>query len=231
MAKPRIGITPSCKNGNPHEQTLSPRYLAAVEQSGGEAVVLDMFTTAREMPALIKGLDGLIFSGGGDIDPVRFGQEKLPECGTIVPERDELELALMQAAMERDLPILGICRGIQVINVALGGTLLQDLPSAWGKAHRQAGEDIYWHPVDVVPGTLLHGIVQTGRMPTNSFHHQCVLDVAPGLTVSARAEDGVIEAVESASARFLLGVEWHPEISWSHDEYSKRIFASFIAHA
>jgi putative glutamine amidotransferase len=165
---------------------------------------------------VLEVLDGLVLSGGEDVDPVHYGQEPHPTVkDNIDPLRDAQELALFRLAQARGVPVLAICRGIQLVNVALGGTLWQDLPtdSPEGLPHQQTdGRTARTHPVEISPGSRLARALGASRVEVNSFHHQSIRDLAPGLVVSARAPDGEIEGVESAEgAPWLLAVQWHPE--------------------
>jgi putative glutamine amidotransferase len=162
----------------------------------------------------LSRLSGVLLPGGGDIDPALFGEAPHPNLGVVQPERDSFELALCRAALQRGMPVLGICRGAQVLNVALGGTLIQDIPAETASPlnHRSNDETELRHEIDVEPGTLLARIIGEGRHPVNSQHHQSVRVPAPGLIVSAGSpKDGIIEAVEYRDARFVLGLQFHPE--------------------
>lgn len=228
--RPVIGITPSPSTDTfPHgtfeRYALAKTYARAVEQAGGLPLVLVPVRDA--ISQVMQLVDGLLLSGGGDIRPSRYGDEEVhPETYGIDDERDEFELALVRAALERDLPVLCICRGIQVLNVALGGTLIQDIGDQHGRAieHRQqrcgiaASEPS--HEVEVVAGSLLHEVYGAGRVAVNSFHHQAVKALGRGLSVIGRAPDGIVEAVELRGHRFVLGVQWHPEMMFAeHEEH------------
>jgi putative glutamine amidotransferase len=153
----------------------------------------------------------LIFSGGSDLDPAVYGQDPHPETGDVVSERDQAELALLEGALTRDLPVLAICRGSQVLNVALGGDLVQHLPDLVGdEKHKHTPGVFADHDVAVAPGTRLASVLG-GRAPVKSHHHQGIGRLGGGLVESARAEDGTTEAIEDPSRRFALGVLWHPE--------------------
>jgi putative glutamine amidotransferase len=188
----------------------------AVQRAGGFAVMLPPDPHLIGDPGeALELIDGLVLAGGADIDPASYGQPAHPETADTVPERDVFEIALARAAIERDLPVLGICRGMQLINVALGGTLLQHLPEHVGHhEHRRVhgsfdGAD---HDVELCPGTLALRVVDTSRHPTKSHHHQGVDLLGEGLQVSATsARDGLVEAIELPDRSFVLGVQWHPE--------------------
>jgi putative glutamine amidotransferase len=209
MAHPLIGVT--CSSGDGVTQpvaTVGQRYLDGIVAAGGLPVVLPSLDAGRAAEA-VAAVDGLLLTGGGDVDPARYGAVPEPECGPPDTARDAWELALVAEARRADIPILGICRGAQVLAVATGGTLVQHLP---GRQHddleRAAGEV---HQVAVEPDTLLHGIVGVGAVRANTLHHQAVRSVGPGLIVSGRTDDGVIEAIE-APGEAILGVQWHPEL-------------------
>ena len=191
-------------------------YVAGVAGAGGITVVLAPNPETADQVG--GGIDGLLLCGGSDPEPGYYGEEPIPELGVTLPERDEFEMALVEGALERGMPVFGICRGLQVLNVALGGTLYQDLPSqlpADGSiAHRQQSPKWQWtHEVEVDGDSSIAGIMETGGLRVNSYHHQAVKDLADGLVVSAHASDGVVEAVESRnlSERWLIGVQWHAE--------------------
>lgn len=178
---------------------------------------------------------GVVLGGGADVDPARYGRSLLPDAGVEVdPERDETDLALFEKASREDLPVLGICRGLQVVNVALGGTLVQDLakerPSEVIHRRSEKEKTRRDHAVSVRPGTKLHAVTAAGEITVNSRHHQAIDQAAPGLSVSATAPDGVIEAVEGPAERWLLAVQWHPE-NLAGDTPSERLFAEFVRAA
>ena len=190
-------------------------YVAGVLQAGGVPVILPpMAEAAGEMA---RGIDGLLVCGGSDLDPNYYGEEHLPELGRTIPERDAFEMALVGHALGRGMPIFGICRGLQVLNVALGGTLYQDLPSQLHReliAHRQTTPKWQWtDEVQVEEGSAAAEIVGTQALQVKSYHPQALQDLAAPLRAVARASDGVIEAIEyrDRSERWILGVHWHAE--------------------
>jgi putative glutamine amidotransferase len=227
---PVIGITPnssveSLLHGTFERYALAVDYVRAVEHAGGLAVILPL--QVAQVRELISLVDGVLLSGGGDVRPSRYGDLTVhPATYGIDDRRDEFELALVRAALERDLPLLCICRGIQVLNVALGGTLMQDIADEWGERieHRQqrcgvpASEPS--HEVEVSEGSLLEAVYGAPVIAVNSFHHQAVKALAPGLQVVGRAPDGVIEGVVCPGKRFVLGVQCHPEVLFeAHPEH------------
>ncbi|MEU6385314.1 gamma-glutamyl-gamma-aminobutyrate hydrolase family protein [Streptomyces bauhiniae] len=185
---------------------LPAAYPRLVSRSGGLPALLPPDDPALA-PEVVARLDGVVVAGGPDVDPARYGAERDPRCGPPAPERDAWELALIEAALAAHVPLLGICRGMQLLNVALGGTLVQHL-----EGHTEAVGVFGAHPVNPVPGTLYASIQPDGTsVPT--YHHQAVARLAPALTPSAHASDGTIEAVELPSAGgWVLGVQWHPEM-------------------
>lgn len=212
-------------------------YTEGVLSAGGNPVLLGLFDPDRDADLVAQQLDmvdGLLLTGGMDVSPLAYGEQPRPELGRTLPLRDRNELALLAEARRRHLPVLAICRGIQVVNVQAGGTLYQDLAAQRGEVlqHEQRNErQQVTHSVEVQPGSLLAGIVGEGTLMVNSFHHQAVKDLGEGLTVVATAPDGVVEAAELADPRgdWFLAVQWHPEMSRSADEASQQIFDAFLA--
>jgi putative glutamine amidotransferase len=192
------------------EAALIPAdYVQAVERAGGRPLLVP--PSEDGIDETLAALDGLVFSGGSDLDPDLYGQEPHPETLGVREERDCAELALLTAALERDLPVLAICRGSQVLNVARGGDLVQHLPDVVGdEKHKHTPGTFADHDVTVEPGTRLESLLGD-HAPVKSHHHQGLGRLGDGLRVTARAEDGTIEAVEAADRRFALGVLWHPE--------------------
>jgi len=184
-------------------------YVRAIEHAGGRPLLVPPSDDGLE--ETLDALDGLILSGGSDLDPERYGQEAHPETKGVIPERDRSEFALLEAALARDMPVLAVCRGSQVLNVALGGDLVQHLPEVVGdEKHKHTPGDYADHDVALEPETRL-GSLLGDRAPVKSHHHQGFGRVGEGLRPAARAEDGTLEALEDPSKRFALGVLWHPE--------------------
>ncbi|WP_018465573.1 gamma-glutamyl-gamma-aminobutyrate hydrolase family protein [Calidithermus timidus] len=186
-------------------------YVRALEAQGADVVVIP--PQARPLE-IARRLDGILLPGGVDIDPAHFGEDPIPEMGEVSPERDTLELELARYAAQRRIPLLGICRGIQVINVALGGSLYQDLPAQGFKAiqHYQKSESgVLGHSLEQISRSPLEALFPR-RFRVNSYHHQALRDLAPGLRAVAVAPDGVVEAVVLEDHPFYLGVQWHPEL-------------------
>lgn len=223
MRPPVIGITcqfdPDAGNrsASPMNGThrMPDAYPHSVRTGGGIPMLLPTTTDADTIRAYAETIDGLVLSGGGDIAPEFMGAEPEPGLGPVDPIRDEFEIALTRSALDLQLPTLAICKGTQVLNVAMGGSIVQDLdptrPGAVQHAQRAPG----WHgthTVDIEPGSLLARVAGTTSLRTNSFHHQANGAPGDGLIVSARARDGVVEAVEGVDHDFLLGVQFHPEM-------------------
>src|SRR5919204_4416898 len=212
--RPLVGITtyvaPAKWSYWELEAALVPAdYVRAVERAGGRPLLVP--PAADGIDETLDALDGLIFSGGSDLDPELYGQEPHPETVGLVPERDRAELALLDGALARDLPVLAICRGSQVLNVALGGDLVQHLPDVVGdEKHKHTPGTFADHEIALEPGTRLESLLGD-RAPVKSHHHQGFGRVGDGLRVAAHAEDGTIEAVEAPERRVPQGGLWHPE--------------------
>ncbi|MBE5783771.1 MAG: gamma-glutamyl-gamma-aminobutyrate hydrolase family protein [Clostridiales bacterium] len=226
-----IGITPS-QNAETGRITISQSFLDAVRRTGALPVLLPLYAGDPALwDAMLACVDGLLLSGGGDIDPRLFGEEMHPKSGLPSPLRDEEEFYLCRRAVEMDMPVLGVCRGVQVLNCALGGTIFQDIPSQVPSAlphRRNDDEKGRVHEVDVTPGTLLHQITGLSRFGVNSLHHQSLKGIAPGLWVNAVSTDGIIEGAEMPGKNFVLGTQWHPEILSPDHPEAQAIFDAFI---
>jgi gamma-glutamyl-gamma-aminobutyrate hydrolase PuuD len=220
MKRIRVGVVDQGK-----EEKLRP-FLDHIAAAGAEAVVLG-WRTPKDAAADAASFDALVLCGGDDVDARRWGEENHPTVQLVPSERDEYEIAFARAAVERGVPLLGVCRGSQVMNVAMGGTLEQHVPDVPG---RVAHGDGARHEVEVSPGTLLARIAGRPRGFVNSFHHQAVGRLAPGLRVAARSMDGVVEAVEGPGA-FCLGVQWHPERDGCDESLGRALFGELVRAA
>jgi putative glutamine amidotransferase len=220
---PKIAIAPSSK---PHD------YEESVRRAGGEPTILDR---ATDRPAdVVRAFDGILLAGGGDVLPALYGETPHPAFGAAEQGRDDYEIGLVRLALEKDLPVFAICRGIQVLNVARGGTLIQDIPTEVTHAEQHDLREprvAIAHDVWVTSGSLLERLmrerVDDESLHVNSRHHQAIKQVGEGLVVTGTAPDGVIEAVEDPSRRFCLGVQWHPENFYRTGEFSA-LFEAFV---
>ena len=206
-------------------------YVDAIEAAGGVPLLLPCSDDEDMASQLLARVDGLLLPGGPDVDPVHFGEEPTHNYTRIDPQRDSVEIALAKLSLREDIPILGICRGIQVLNIAAGGDIYQDLASQREGTliHDQKAPRWYpTHAVEVSHDSKLFAILGQSSLRVNSYHHQAVRNVAPSFKVSAVAGDGVIEGIEHSSLRFALGVQWHPEGMWRKFPLFKRLFTSFI---
>ncbi|WGD37203.1 gamma-glutamyl-gamma-aminobutyrate hydrolase family protein [Lysinibacter sp. HNR] len=209
---------------------LPRAYFSAINRAGGSAVLLPPQPCDRDTADQLCGLlDGIVFVGGADINPALYGQEAHPRTDAPRVERDSFEVALLSVALEYDLPVLGICRGAQMLNTVLGGTLVQHLPEHTGSNRYQQGEGKFnTVPVSIHKNSLLESILGSQRPGVPVYHHQAIDRVAGELAVTALSDDGIIQAVEMPSKTFVLGVQWHPEQDADHDD---RLFAALIGAA
>jgi len=206
-------------------------YTAAARAAGLRPYILPVLDP-RDAGPMLDGMGGLMLTGGEDVTPALYGAEPHPALGHVNAGRDAFEIALVHAARERRLPTLAICRGIQIANVALGGTLVQDLPSEWPDVLEHDGDwtrDTRIHDVTIAPGSRLAGALGVTQLVANSLHHQAVGRVAPGLTTVAQAPDGVVEGVEwSGSDWWMAGVQWHPEeLTGTREGWDRALFDTF----
>ena len=238
MSIPLIGISGSI-DSEEKKHFLLRDYMRSVADAGGVPLLLSLDMTAAELLACVDGLDGLMLAGGNDVSPERFGQEPDPALGEVSPLRDALEMRAIRAFLQAEKPIFGICRGIQSLNVALGGDLWQDVPTGYRREdgglpvpHQQtAPGSVPCHDVAITEGSLLRRVVGADRLAVNSFHHQAVRRVAPGCRICAIGEDGVIEGIELPGPGFVLAVQWHPERMTPADPAARKLFEAFVEAA
>jgi putative glutamine amidotransferase len=241
MRRPVIGIATQTLPGVPGERQpcwlMGRSYVEELRKVGGVPWVIPLIPhdpdTLRE---IFDRLDGVFVTGGVDVDPTSYGEAKTPLCGTTDPDRDAVELLLLKHAMERKLPVLAVCRGIQILNVLGGGTLYQDVsamvPAAlkhdYFPTPEQPSRKYLAHDITVKAGSKLGAILGDAVVPVNSMHHQAIKDLAPGLAPTAFAPDGIIEGVEGTGDQYVIAVQWHPEELTDTQPGMKRLFTTFI---
>ncbi len=235
--RPRIGITTFVMQ-NPRKPfaAVSRNYERSVQKAGGTPLLLSISTSKDVLDDYISIIDGLLITGGEkDVSPQFYGENPIKELEMIFPERDECEMYLFKKALEKRIPVLGICRGMQLMNVAAGGSLYQDifsqLPDALGHLPLKMPVDELYHQVNLEPESTVSKIFGTTRMMINSFHHQAVKKVADSFTITARSDDNIIEAIEHRTHPFALGIQWHPEDLTARHPQFRKLFDAFIAQA
>ncbi len=234
---PVIGVTGFGKSdpsgARPAIYGVNQTYARALLAAGATPVIVPPGLGSAALSDLLARLDGLLLTGGADIDPARYGQERLPECGAIEPERDEMELTLTALALTRDLPIFGICRGMQTLNVACGGALFQDIGAQRPESlvHPQSAlpRDHRAHRIIVERDSRLGMILGVEQAEVNSLHHQAVSEPGAGARIVAWASDGVAEGMELPERRFAVAVQYHPEELVESDALSRKLFEAFVA--
>lgn len=231
MKKPLIGVAPLFDTAKDSVWML-PFYPDGIADAGGIPIILPLNLKSGDILQLAEDFDGFLFTGGQDVSPLLYGEETRASCGEVCAQRDVLETALIAAALQAGKPIFGICRGIQILNAALGGTLYQDLTERSGNGtplHMQKSRyDAKAHTVEILPGTLLHDIVTKDRTAVNSFHHQGIKDLSPRLKPAAVSSDGLVEAAYLPDQKFALAVQWHPEYLWGSEPDSAALFSAFV---
>lgn len=233
MSLPLIGITTtrSVKSADSPTYRVNKPYKESITAAGGTYELIPMNLTAEDLDALLLHLDGILFTGGSDVDPKYYGGQPHPKVGRIDPDRDRAEIHLVHQVVNHGMPFLGICRGIQVLNIALGGTLHEDLPGQFPShiQHDNHGirRDFLAHTVRLEPASSLAKILGDQNAPVNSLHHQGLRQVAPGLRPTAYSPDSLVEAVELEAHPFGLAVQWHPEELQSY-EGMRQLFKTFI---
>lgn len=239
MNKPIIGVTPDFNAGNRKDMGgkeptyfLRARYMKAIEDAGGIPVVLPLLSNKDAWRQVVAHVHGLLITGSGsDLAPELYGERQRHKFARMSRERATMELGIAKAAYRADVPTLGICGGMQSINVALGGTLYQDIPAQLKTSidHLPAySATKITHAIQIAPGSLLRRIAGKARMDVNSSHHQSVKKVASNLAQTAVAPDGVIEAIEAPDRAFILGVQWHPEFLYDRDPIQRRLFQALV---
>ena len=228
--KPLVGVMPVWDDEKDSLWML-PGYLEGLQEAGATPVILSLTEDREEIEHLVDICDGILLTGGHDVDPSVYGEEALNGTVLCCKARDNMERLVLEDAMQKDKPILGICRGIQLINALLGGTLYQDLPTQHPSDidhHQTPPYDVPVHDVFIKKDSPLYDCLGSDRISVNSYHHQAVKDVAPCLEVMAESEDGIVEALYKPFYRFLWAVQWHPEFSYKKDDNSRKIFKAFV---
>lgn len=213
---------------------MLPGYFEGIEVAGGVPIMFPLTNDKKAINQLVEMCGGLLFTGGHDVSPELYGEKPLNGSVISSPRRDEMEKIALEAALGQNKAVLGICRGIQFINAALGGTLYQDLPSqhhSKTEHHQKPPYDVPIHKVKIVDGSPLYDLLGKETLDVNSYHHQAVKVLAPSLKAMALSEDGLVEAVYKTDARFVWAVQWHPEFSFRKDEASRAIFKKFVEEA
>ena len=228
--KPLVGVMPLWDDEKDSLWML-PGYLEGLQEAGATTVILPLTEDREDIEHLVDICDGILLTGGHDVDPSVYGEEALNGTVLCCKARDNMERLVLEEAMQKDKPILGICRGIQLINALLGGTLYQDLPTQHPSDidhHQTPPYDVPVHDVFIKKDSPLYDCLGSDRISVNSYHHQAVKDVAPCLEVMAESEDGIVEALYKPFYRFLWAVQWHPEFSYKKDDNSRKIFKAFV---
>lgn len=238
--RPLIGVT-SRKIHFTHDDRPYPRYgvainyVQAIETAGGTPIIIPMSQNFDVLSRILSICDGLLLTGGQDVDPIHYNEEPNKRIGHIDPLRDKTEMFLTREALKKEMVIFGVCRGQQVLNVAAGGTLWQDIDTQRGvetlQHFQNLAEEFPSHSINVEPGTWLEKITGTHKVRINSYHHQAVKDLAPGFKIAARSPDGVIEAIESTMHPFVTGVQWHPELTYTELDFNLGVFRAFVEAA
>ena len=229
--KPMIGVCP-LYDAERDSVWMIPGYLDGIAAAGGIPIVLPRRLSPADRLEVGDELDGLLLTGGDDVSPAAYGEPRAAACGEADEIRDESEVALLRDMRADDKPVLGICRGIQLMNVAMGGTLWQDLPSQCAsdvEHHMSPPYDRPVHDVSVLEGTPLSELWGQARKAVNSYHHQAIKELAAGLSPMAVSDDGLVEAVWDRSRSFLWGVQWHPELTFRVDSDQLRVFEAFVS--
>jgi putative glutamine amidotransferase len=233
--KPLIGVSgsmlASIKYLNYHFSYVSDYYIKAIVNAGGIPVIIPLVRDTSVIPLQIKNLNGLIMSGGADINPLRYNEEPTSSIGVIHPERDEFDNALLKTALKQHIPVLGVCRGHQFLNVFHGGTLHQDIERGIKNAyeHKQSGNHEFGtQSILIKKDSWLYKVLGKDQLVVNSLHHQSVKDLAPGFKITAEARDGVIEGIEKKEGSFCVGVQWHPEMMHERNSEMMKLCKAFI---
>ena len=228
--KPLIGIVPLFDETKDSLWML-PGYMDGIVAAGGVPLMLPLTEDTEMIKQLLGTVQGILLTGGHDVDPAVYGEEPISECGIPCKERDRMEGILLGQALSLDMPVLGICRGIQFLNAFLGGSLYQDLPSGHPSSiehHQSPPYDVPVHEVSILKDSPLFDLLKTETLPVNSYHHQAIKHKSDRLRTMAVSTDGLIEAVDMPDKKFVWAFQWHPEFSYLKDESSRKIFEEFV---
>jgi len=228
--RPVIGLIP-LYDDEKESYWMLPGYMKALEKYGALPIMLPLTDDKSELEEALSLCNGLLLTGGHDVGPDVYGEEARNECGIPCKLRDNMESILLDMALENDIPVFGICRGIQFMNAYLGGDLYQDLPTEYNckvEHHMTKPYDVAIHEVEILENTKLAAILGVGKIGVNSYHHQAVKNVSDKVIVSALSEDGLVEAIEVKGQTFAIGVQWHPEFSYEVNEDSVKLIQAFI---
>lgn len=228
--KPVIGLSPLWDKDK-ESYWMLPGYMKMLEECGALPLMLPLTDEEALLDQCLKMCDGIVLTGGQDVSPTMYGAETSPQCGEICEKRDTMDQRLLISAIGMDIPVLGICRGLQLINAALGGTLYQDLPSEYQTEINHVMKPPYHrgvHKVSIIEHTPLATLTDHSEIWVNSYHHQAIKELASSLRPMAISEDGLIEAAYMPGKRFIIGVQWHPEYSYRSDKACKNIAEAFV---
>lgn len=229
--KPMIGLVPLVDEEK-NSYWMLPGYMNGITQAGGIPFMLPLTDDLDIIQQLVNTCDGFLLTGGQDVTPTLYGETAISLCGVCCSERDRMEQALLTAALAQDKSILGICRGIQFLNVALGGTLYQDIPTQMASKVKHQQKPPYHipsHSVAIAPESPLYRVLKKEQLAVNSYHHQGIRALASSLRPMAWAPDGLVEAVSMPDRRFVWAVQWHPEFSYLQEQDSRALFTTFVA--
>jgi len=232
MKKPLIGVLP-LYDKKEESYWMAPGYMKGIEDAGGIPIMLPLTSDVEIIKTMANSFDGFLFTGGHDINPEMYGEKAESFCGELCSERDSMESILFEQVVELDKPAFGICRGVQLFNVLSGGTLYQDIPTQLSTENKvkhaqepQGSKAV--HRIHIERGNPLHHIINTESIEVNSYHHQGIKLLSPKLTAIAHTEDGLVEAVVMPAKKFIVAVQWHPELDYKLDNKSFKLFEAFV---
>lgn len=228
--KPVIGLIPLFDDEK-NSYWMLPGYMKSLQEIGAFPIMLPLTDKKDELELALSMCNGILLTGGHDVSPELYGADVSDKCGDTCPERDQMEKYILTRCIELDKPVLGICRGIQFINAALGGTLYQDIPSEYPsdvEHHMSPPYDRGVHKVDVLPDTMLADIIGPGEHHVNSYHHQAIKELASRVNAMAISEDGLVEAICIPDKKYIVGVQWHPEFSYEKDDEACKLLRAFV---